>query len=107
MSIGDVSDEELMRAAGMPIDNLARQQRRGAGVDKYADPKNLADDELFAAAGIEPGAAPKAAPIRELDMVGGKAVPRSANPQLPPDAITTDELYAGIKLTPRPRPSPG
>lgn len=94
MNLGDLSDEELYRAAG--VDNLARQQKRGAGVDKFADPANLADDELFAVAGIKPGAAPKAASMREYDMVGGKAIPRPvrAPGQLPPDAITSEELYA-------------
>lgn len=53
MNLGDLSDEELYRAAG--VDNLARQQKRGAGVDKFADPENLADEDLFAVAGIKPG----------------------------------------------------
>lgn len=94
MNLGDLSDEELYRAAG--VDNLARQQKRGAGVDKFADPANLADDELFAVAGIKPGAPPKAAPMREYDMIGGEAVPRPVRVpgQLPPDAITSEELYA-------------
>lgn len=92
MTLADLSDEELYRAAG--VDNLARQKKRGAGVDKFADPANLADDELFAAAGISPGGSSPRPPIREYDMKGGKAVPRGAAPQLPPDAITAEELYA-------------
>jgi hypothetical protein len=98
VSFGDVSDEELMQAAGMPIDNLARQKKRGAGVDKFADPTNLADDELFAAAGISPGASktpPEKPPMRELvRQPGGGFTEKPAPGALPPDAITTDELYA-------------
>jgi hypothetical protein len=87
-----MDDDEFRLLMTAPEDNLKKQRARAGVKPPTAAPKtpDMSDDDFVRAM---TATAPKA-PVREFDMVGGKAMPRSSStPQARADIITPDELY--------------